>query len=117
MYPEIGLESDWNCYRAVIDGQVFIEHPEITHLMDEANLWWGHNRTVVGVPVQNKGAYSLEMAHPGNTGTAGEWNKRGDVNEMKATYSDFTPIVGLMEHVKPEDLLVWKLVQLPQLES
>jgi salicylate hydroxylase len=118
MYPEIQLESSWNCYRAVIDGKVFKENPEIEHLMDEANLWWGKNRTIVGVPVQNKSAYSLELAHPGNTGTAGEWSKRGDVDEMKAMYSDFEPvIVKLMEHVKPEDLLVWKMVQLPQQQS
>lgn len=72
---------------------------------------------MVGVPIQNKAAYSLELAHPGNTGTAGEWKKRGDVNEMKTTFSDFSPIVKLMELVKPEDLLVWKIVQLPPLDS
>jgi salicylate hydroxylase len=118
MYPEIELESNWNCYRAVINGKVLRDDPEITHLLDEVNLWWGENRTVVGIPVQNKAAYSLELAHPGHTGTAGDWSKRGDLSEMKAGYSDFEPaIVKLLEYVKPEDLLVWKLVQLPVLDS
>jgi salicylate hydroxylase len=98
MYPEIELESNWNCYRAVINGKVLRDDPEITHLLDEVNLWWGENRTVVGIPVQNKAAYSLELAHPGHTGTAGDWSKRGDLSEMKAGYSDFEPaIVKLFE--------------------
>ena len=84
--------------------------------MNETNLWWGENRTVVDVPIQNKAAYSLEFAHPGNTGTAGDWSKKRDVKKIKATYSEFGPaILKLMEHVIPDDLLVWKLVQLPRL--
>jgi len=51
-------------------------------------------------------------------GTAGEWNKKGDIELFKKTYSDFEPaVVKMVNSVKAEDLLVWKLVQLPDLES
>lgn len=37
---------------------------------------------------------------------------------MKETYSNFEPIVAkIMELVKPDDLLVWKLNSLPKLKS
>lgn len=117
MYPEVQLDSTRNCYRTVIPKDVFTANPELSPLLEAANLWWGEHRNVVGVPIQNNSAYSLELAHPGSTGTAGDWSRKGDVDEMRATFSAFTPIVKLMEFVKPEDLLVWKLVQLPPLEK
>lgn len=117
MYPSIQLDGTMNCYRTVIPKQVFTENPELAPLLEAANLWWGDGRNVVGVPIQNGSAYSLELAHPGSTGTAGDWSRKGNVDEMRASFSDFTPIVKLMEFVKPDELLVWKLVQLPPLES
>lgn len=37
---------------------------------------------------------------------------------MIETFSDFEPLVGkLLQLVKPDDLLVWKLNSLPELES
>jgi salicylate hydroxylase len=71
MYPEIQFDSTMNCYRAVINGHVLTAHSELSHLLDESNIWLGEHRSVFGVPVQNKSAYSLELTHPGTTGTAG----------------------------------------------
>ena len=68
----------------------------------------GPDRTVVGIPLQNKAFYSNECCHPGSTGTPGDWNKKRDVELMKKTYADFEPAIGkVMELVKSEDLLVW----------
>jgi salicylate hydroxylase len=68
--------------------------------------------------MQNKAYYSLELAHPGDTGTAGEWNKRGNIKEMKEMFADFEHVLQkLINTVKEDDLLVWKLVQLPELEK
>lgn len=53
-----------------------------------------------------------------SVGTAGDWNKKGDIELFKKTYSDFEPaVIKMVNSVKAEDLLVWKLVQLPDLES
>ena len=101
----------------MIPKQVFIDNPSLSPLLEGANLWWGDGRNVVGVPIQNNSAYSLELAHPGGTGTAGDWSKKGDVDAMRATFADFTPIVQLLEFVEREELLVWRLVQLPPLEK
>jgi salicylate hydroxylase len=118
VYPDIQLSSSNNIYRAVIDGSILQKNPRLASLLDEGNIWWGPGRCIVGIPIQRKAFYALSCTHPGDTGTAGEWNKRGDLNQMKATYSDFEPrIRELIEHVNPETLLVWKLTQLPELDS
>jgi salicylate hydroxylase len=118
LHPSTELASTYNIYRAVIDGAAIGADPELAPLLDMSSLWWGPGRTVVGIPVQKKEFYSLECPHPGDTGVAGEWNKRGDLELMKKTFSDFEPtVVKLMSKVKPENLLIWKLTQLPELES
>ena len=118
VYPDVQLSSSYNCYRAVIEGSIIRKDPDLAPLLDESNLWWGPDRVVVGVPVQRGAFYSLEATHPGNTGTAGDWSKKGDVELLRKTYLDFeTPVVKLMKHVRAEDLLVWKLTQLPELAS
>ena len=118
MYPDIELSSNINCYRVVIDGDVLRRDENLAQLLDESNGWWGPDRVAIGLPVQSGTFYSLELTHPGTTGTAGDWSKHGDVNQLRETYADFEPvIVKLLAYVKSEDLLVWKLVQLPELET
>ncbi|KUJ08879.1 FAD/NAD(P)-binding domain-containing protein, partial [Mollisia scopiformis] len=118
LHPNIQLRSSYNIYRAVILGATFKDDPEVAHLLDHSTIWWGPHRAVVGIPVQNGEYYSLECCHPGDTGTAGDWNKKGDVDQMKETFSDFEPhVTKMMRLVKPDDLLVWKLNSLPELDT
>ncbi|PMD59614.1 FAD/NAD(P)-binding domain-containing protein [Hyaloscypha bicolor E] len=118
LHPKTQLSTCINCYRAVIPGSMLRADPELSQLLETATIWWGPHRNIVGVPIQNGQLFSLECTHPGDTGTAGDWNKKGDVELMKATYSDFEPLVlKLLGMVKAEDLLVWKLNQLPELDS
>ena len=107
IYPDIQLTSSYNCYRAVVGGALLESDPELASLLDAGNFWWGPDRTVVGIPLQNKSFYSFECCHPESTGTAGDWNKKGEVELMKKAYADFETAIGkVMELVKPEDLLV-----------
>ncbi|KAE9375886.1 FAD/NAD(P)-binding domain-containing protein [Stipitochalara longipes BDJ] len=118
LHPKIELNSSINCYRAVIPGSILRADPELSQLLETATIWWGPDRSIVGMPIQNGQLLSLECTHPGDSGTAGDWNKKGDVELMKTTFSDFEPLVmKLLGMVKEEDLLVWKLNQLPELES
>jgi hypothetical protein len=83
---------------------------ELSPLLNEGNLWWGPDRTVVGIPFQNKAFYSLGCCHLESTGTTGNWGKEGDVELMKKTHADFESAIEMvMELVRPEDLLLWKL--------
>lgn len=117
-YPNINLSTAWNCYRAVIPGSVMRANPALAPLLDNPNFWWGPQRVVVGVPLQAGASYSLELTHPGETGSAGDWSKKGDKKVMRVMFADFEPVVRmLMDVVAQEDLLVWKLVQLPELEE
>lgn len=72
----------------------------------------------MGISIQNEAMYSLGCPHPGNTGTAGDWNQLGDVELLKKMNADFCPVVRkLLTKVLPEDLLVWKMNQFPELSS
>jgi salicylate hydroxylase len=118
IHPRIQLRSSINCYRAVIPGQLLLADPELSQFLESATIWWGPNRSIVGIPIQNGQLFSLECTHPGDTSTAGDWSKKGDIKLMKETFQDFEPLaVKLLAMVKAEDLLVWKLNQLPELDS
>src|ERR1700712_3856237 len=118
LYPNVQLESSYNIYRAVIPGAVLKDDPELAFLLDESNFWWGPERVIASIPIQRKEFLSLELCHPGDTGTAGNWSKRGDLELMRKTYEDFEQVVRkLLTKIKPEDLLVWKLVQVPPLDT
>lgn len=118
LFPDIQLSSSINCYRAVIPGDSVKSDPDLVSLLDSSNIWCGPERTVVCLSVQNGTMLSVECPHPGNSGTAGDWNKPGDVELLKQTYSDFSPVVRkLLTKIEPENLLVWKLNQLPELKT
>ncbi|KAH9209432.1 hypothetical protein DL95DRAFT_26040 [Leptodontidium sp. 2 PMI_412] len=118
MYPDIQLSSSINCYRAVVPESSIKSDPDLAPLLDFSTIWWGPERSVVCMSVQNGTMLSVECPHPGNTGTAGDWNKPGDIEVLKETYSDFNPVVRkLLSKIEPENLLVWKLNQLPELET
>ncbi|TVY83572.1 FAD-dependent monooxygenase OpS4 [Lachnellula suecica] len=118
MYPDIKLQSYTNTYRGMIPGPLMRADPELAPLLEKPRIYWGPHRMVIGIPVQKGAMYSLECNHPGDTGTAGEWNKKGDFKLFLDTYSDFEPMIKkAMTRVIPDSLLVWKLVQLPELES
>lgn len=118
IHPNVELMSSIDCFRTVIDGSILEADPELAPLLDRSTLWWGPNRTVVGIPMQDQTSYSLECAHQGDTGTAGDWRKPGDVEVLKATFADWeAPVRKLLTKVKKDDLLLWKLNQLPELET
>ncbi|KAH7391208.1 FAD dependent oxidoreductase domain-containing protein [Cadophora sp. MPI-SDFR-AT-0126] len=118
MYPDIQLSSSINCYRAVVPGNLIKSDPDLAPLLECSTIWWGPERSVVCMAIQDKTMLSVECPHPGNTATAGEWNKPGDVDALKETYSDFDPVVKkLLAKIEPKNLLVWKLNQLPELKT
>ncbi|KAK0123009.1 hypothetical protein ONS96_010022 [Cadophora gregata f. sp. sojae] len=118
MYPDVQLSSSINCYRAIIPGASAASDPDLAPLLGCSTIWWGPQRAVVCMAVQNGTMLSVECPHPGDTGTAGEWNKPGDMEALKETYSDFEPVVKkLLAKIEPDTLLVWKLNQLPELKT
>jgi salicylate hydroxylase len=119
MYPDIELNGSLNVFRATIPGELLRGDPDLKDLLEHGSMWWGPHRIIVSAPLQNGSCYGIELAHPGNTGSAGDWKKAGDPMQMKEIFADFTaPEVGkLINLVSPENLLVWKLVQLPTLDS
>lgn len=79
LHPNVELYSEYNIYRAVIDGVSLLDDPEVAPLLNESTFWWGPERVIASIPIQRKQFLSLELCHPGNTGTAGDWSKKGDL--------------------------------------
>ncbi|KAI5856082.1 hypothetical protein BZA05DRAFT_390586 [Tricharina praecox] len=105
-----------NCaYRATVPGEIMRADPEVRHLMDEAssNCWIGYRRHIMAYPIQEGKLYNLVMSHPGKA-AVGKWNEPGNLDEMKAQYKGWDPVIcKVLEKV--EYCLKWTLADLPVL--
>ncbi|KAK6205239.1 salicylate hydroxylase [Scheffersomyces amazonensis] len=105
-----------NCaFRATVSKEDMLADPVIAHLMTDinSNCWIGYRRHVMAYPIRNGEMYNIVMSHPGQA-SVGKWNEPGDVEEMRAHYKNFDPVVRqLLTHVKT--VLKWVLADLPML--
>ena len=118
--PEEIIEpsSSSNCaYRAIVPREAMMADPDSAALMHDvnSNAWIGHRKHVMAYPIRHGTMYNLVMSHPGQA-AAGKWNEPGDLNKMKATYSNFDPVIKRVLE-KVTDCLKWKLADLPPLTN
>lgn len=107
-----------NCaYRAIVPGHIMRADPKVAHLMDEpySNCWIGYRRHIMAYPIRNGTLYNMVMSHPGQA-TVGLWNEPGNLEEMKAHYAGWDPIIDSILP-KIEGCLKWKLADLPALST
>lgn len=92
-----------------------LSDPEVAHLMSDvnANSWIGHKRHVMAYPIRQGAMYNLVMSHPGQA-APGKWNEPGNLDEMKAIFDDFDPVLKRVLG-KVKGCLKWKLADLPPL--
>lgn len=110
--------SSSNCaFRATVPSQDMLSDPEVAHLMSDvnANSWIGYQKHIMAYPIRQGAMYNLVMSHPGQA-ASGKWNEPGNLDEMKATYADFDPIIKRVLG-KVKGCLKWKLADLPTLPS
>ena len=116
MYPDINVSSDQNCYRASISLSKLQADPEIAPLVSTFDFWMGPQHLVIAAPSSDEDQYSMALYHPGNTGTAGDWKKPGDLAHMRAAFKDFAqPMRKVLDAV--DSSVVWKVVEVPPLPS
>ncbi|CAG7967184.1 unnamed protein product [Penicillium nalgiovense] len=105
-----------NCaFRATIPRAEMLSDPIVAHLMHDinSNCWIGYRRHVMAYPIRNGELYNMVMSHPGKA-SVGKWSEPGNLEEMKAHYDHFDPIVRqLLTHVN--SVLKWVLADLPML--
>jgi salicylate hydroxylase len=105
-----------NCaYRATVPGELMRADPELKKLIEEpySNCWIGYRRHIMAYPIREGQLYNLVMSHPG-TAAVGKWNEPGNLDEMKAHYAGWDPILDkVLDKVKA--CLKWKLADLPVL--
>jgi salicylate hydroxylase len=105
-----------NCaYRATVPGYVMRQDSELSKLMDEpySNCWIGYRRHIMAYPIQNGKLYNLVMSHPGKA-AVGKWNEPGNLDEMKAQYEGWDPLIRKVLD-KVDYCLKWTLADLPVL--
>jgi hypothetical protein len=76
----------------------------------------GPQHLVIAGPSSDEDQYSMALYHPGNTGTAGDWKKPGDLVHMRETFKDLAqPMRKVLDAV--DSSVVWKVVEVPPLPS
>ena len=116
IYPDIAISSEQNCYRASITLSKLQADPELSALTNTFDFWMGPQHLVIAGPSSDDDQYSMALYHPGNTGTAGEWKKPGDLAHMRETFKDFAlPMRKILDLV--DSSVVWKVVEVPLLPS
>lgn len=116
MYPDIKVSSSQNCYRASISLSNLQAEQEIAPLLSTFDFWMGPQHLVIAGPSCDEDQYSIALYHPGNTGTAGNWKKPGELAHMRETFKGFaSPLRKLLDIV--ESSVVWKVVEVPSLPS
>lgn len=113
---QIEPSSSSNCaFRATVPSDDMLSDPEVAHLMSDvnANSWIGHKRHVMAYPIRQGAMYNLVMSHPGQA-APGKWNEPGNLDEMKAIFDDFDPVLKRVLG-KVKGCLKWKLADLPPL--
>ena len=120
IFPDFSIKptSTANCaFRATVPVEEMMADAQTAELMTDvnANAWIGPDRHVMAYPIRQGAMYNLIMCHPGQA-KPGEWAVAGDVEEMKATYADFDPVIRKVIS-KVTSCLKWTLADLPPLKS
>ena len=116
MYPDINVSSDQNCYRVSISLSKLQADPETAPLVSTFDFWMGPQHLVIAAPSSDEDQYSMALYHPGDTGTAGDWKRPGNLVHMRAAFKDFAqPMRKVLDAV--DSSVVWKVVEVPPLPS
>ncbi len=107
------MESSTNAYICRIPKKPLLEDPELAFIMNEHALWMSGNRIIVSSPF--KDCLDLTLLFVAETDIeAGDWSIEGDVNEMRARFSDYDvrwqKVLDMVTYCKR-----WKVVELPEL--
>jgi salicylate hydroxylase len=90
---------------------------EVKHLMTDADgkLWIGPDRHIMAYPIRQGAMYNVVLSHPGKA-SVGRWNEPGNLEEMKAHYATWDPVIGKVLS-KVSGCMKWKLADLPPLSN
>lgn len=120
IFPGLSIhpKSTANCaFRATVPVEEMMADAQTAELMTDvnANAWIGPDRHVMAYPIRQGSMYNLVMCHLGQA-KPGEWNSPGDVEQMRATYADFDPVIRKVI-AKVSSCLRWTLADLPPLQT
>ncbi|KAK4542351.1 hypothetical protein LTR36_006807 [Oleoguttula mirabilis] len=96
--------TGWVAFRSVFDAKL-VEH--IPGVLEEANHWWGHDRTFFASRLGRDlftvvgGWHGDPDAHAGSPYQASTWNSDGDVAVLREYYKDWHPVVRQMIDASP----------------
>ncbi|KEF52263.1 uncharacterized protein A1O9_11503 [Exophiala aquamarina CBS 119918] len=106
-------------YRAMIPAEAMMRDEETAKLMasTDTQAWFGPSRFLVGYPISNNTRFNLAMVAPLEDDTpVTAWNHPGDTNELRAQFSDFSPLVQKLTGLV-EQCAKWMIAEIPKLNA
>ncbi|KAL7270265.1 hypothetical protein RUND412_007033 [Rhizina undulata] len=94
--------------------KIFAEHP------GRLLIWLANDRRVVSYPCRYGTLINFVLICPDNEGnkTGTDWNNEAKIEDILEAYKEFEPAIqGLIHEIDPKDLKVWRLLDLPQLQT
>lgn len=114
---EPSLQISKNAYRVLIPKEDMLSDPITANLMLDGyqHLWTGPDRYIISYAIAQGEFFNMFLEHPGNP-APGEWNRPGNVDEMRREFSDFEPVVRRLL-AKATGCMDWTLGRLPPLPT
>lgn len=106
-------------YRAMIPAEAMLRDEETAKQMSgtETKAWFGPGRFIVGYAISNNKFFNLAMVTPRDDDTpVTSWNQPGDVAELRAEFSNFSPLVQKLTGLV-EKCAKWTIAEIPELST
>jgi salicylate hydroxylase len=83
----------------------------------DTQAWFGPGRFIVGYPISNNKLFNLAMVAPRTDDTpVTSWNQPCDVAEVRATFSDFSPLVRKLTSLV-DKCAKWTIAEITELNT
>ncbi|OGM48962.1 putative salicylate hydroxylase [Aspergillus bombycis] len=107
-------------YRIMLPREMMEQDPELKALLDNpsATRWIGPHRHIIAYPVRNHELFNIVLLHPDDHGAEESWTTTASKQSMLRHYHGWdTTVLKLLDLVKEDEVLEWKLCSYPSLNS
>ena len=108
------------CYRTLIPRERMMGNFQTAAIIQNHNQlsWAGHNKHIIGYPLERGSVYNLVLVIPDRSTTAplATYNQPASVEEMCAEFADWHPAITTMLSLA-ESCTKWTIAELPPLPS
>ncbi|KAE8167616.1 hypothetical protein BDV40DRAFT_312063 [Aspergillus tamarii] len=107
-------------YRIILSREMMEKDPELKALLNNpiATRWVGPHRHIIAYPVRNHELFNIVLLHPDDHDAEESWTTTASKQSMLRQYNGWdTTVLKLLDLVKEDEVLEWKLCSYPSLDS